>query len=537
MSLSCSSVLRRAVLTAALIAAGAAISGAPSTAQACGGLFCGAPLPIPAAPEPVDQTAERIIFEMNDDGTISAHVNIAYEGAADDFAWIVPVPEPPVIEEGSLAYFTSLFEPTNLSVVLPAREPCPVASGGGGGGGGGCGADSAASSGLVFDNAEGGERITPPPVRVVDRVTTENYEATTLEADTAGDLVLWLQDNNYNVSDNMVPVMTPYVDAGMAFVTVKLREGRLAEDIVPITMTYTASMPMVPIQLTAVAARPLMGISVIIVADEPYQPANYEQVTPRADEIFFDQDGNTTYFEWVARQAAEADGHLWVTEFVGRVQSRVISRFYTRIGPEHMTLDPIFEPDRIGGDVSNVLDLSNRITPFLCGGGVDTSRLASSCAFNYCGPESSCGLVEGRVACDCADGDIAQTLTGPDGSEHVTCVPAENPFGITAEAGGSGSAFDPCNDIECGAGVCIVKSGFPACECQDDAFACLEADGSVLCVVPPEAVDTFGPGAGPEAGPTVLAAGRASTMPASGSVLLAFFVLLGVKRPARRAAA
>ncbi len=59
---------------------------APS-AHACGGFFC--------TNVPVDQAAERIIFAVNDDGTIDAYVQINYTGAPDAFAWVVPVPTRP----------------------------------------------------------------------------------------------------------------------------------------------------------------------------------------------------------------------------------------------------------------------------------------------------------------------------------------------------------------------------------------------------------------------------------------------------------
>ena len=54
-------------------------------AMACGGLFC--------QNNPVDQTGERIVFTVNDD-TITALIEIRYDGAAPDFSWILPIPEP-----------------------------------------------------------------------------------------------------------------------------------------------------------------------------------------------------------------------------------------------------------------------------------------------------------------------------------------------------------------------------------------------------------------------------------------------------------
>src|SRR5438105_6531001 len=69
-------------------------------AYACGGFFC--------TNVPVDQAAERIIFAVNDDGTIDAYVQINYTGAPDAFAWVVPVPNPPKVDVATMAMLREL---------------------------------------------------------------------------------------------------------------------------------------------------------------------------------------------------------------------------------------------------------------------------------------------------------------------------------------------------------------------------------------------------------------------------------------------
>lgn len=490
---------KASLVGAAAFIAAVVVSALPSApAHACGGMFCGAPQP-QVAPAPVDQTAERIVFEVLPGGQIAAHVNISYTGDADDFAWIVPVPEDVVFEESPDGYIDDVFASTDLQVFLPAQRPCPTPSGGGCSGVG-CGASEA---GGVFANdaAEAGGRDWT--VDVIDRFYTDSFEAVVVTAAMSDELVGWLQENSYNVSDNMTPVMQPYIDGGMVFLAVKLRGGADSSDIVPIEMTYTAGQPMIPIQLTAVAAQPLMGIAVAIVAPVFYEPSNYDIVAQDPSEIFFDAARATTYFEWVARAADERGGQAFVPEYRGSSPlggGNQISRYYTRMHAHQMTLDPVFAPAPDAAPVSNTLDLSGQRSPFLCGGDIDEELLANACAFNYCGTGGECGIVDGRVACKCAIGDVAQTLTGPDGSAHVTCVPAENPLGITAEAGGAGTPSDPCNTYDCGWGVCVLRAGFPTCDCEEGTVACLEDDASIFCVAA-EDFDPLGPGAGPEAGP------------------------------------
>src|SRR5688572_25796311 len=77
---------------------------------ACGGMF--------SPDATIFQHTERIIVTDHGDGTISAILQIGYEGEAEDFAWVLPIPEviPPeaveVVEDGAAA-FDELQQNTN----------------------------------------------------------------------------------------------------------------------------------------------------------------------------------------------------------------------------------------------------------------------------------------------------------------------------------------------------------------------------------------------------------------------------------------
>lgn len=62
----------------------------PSPAFACGGMFCDTS----TATTIVVQAAERIVFSF-DEGMLDTEVQIAFQGEADEFAWVVPVPVEP----------------------------------------------------------------------------------------------------------------------------------------------------------------------------------------------------------------------------------------------------------------------------------------------------------------------------------------------------------------------------------------------------------------------------------------------------------
>ena len=62
---------------------------APRTAHACGGFWC-------SQTSPVNQSAEQIIFIDNPDETVTAIIQIQYQGPSEKFAWLVPIPGNPL---------------------------------------------------------------------------------------------------------------------------------------------------------------------------------------------------------------------------------------------------------------------------------------------------------------------------------------------------------------------------------------------------------------------------------------------------------
>lgn len=96
------------VLFSAFSAAVATVGLVDTPAHACGGFFCD-------NAQPVNQAAERIIFSRAPDGTVTAVIQILYEGPAERFAWMLPVAGTPEIRVSSDLAFTRLQQATNPS--------------------------------------------------------------------------------------------------------------------------------------------------------------------------------------------------------------------------------------------------------------------------------------------------------------------------------------------------------------------------------------------------------------------------------------
>jgi hypothetical protein len=332
--------MRKTSLLLIVVGLVASLIPAPS-AQACGGFFC--------TNVPVDQSAERIIFAVNDGaGTIDAYVQINYTGSPDKFAWVVPVPNPPTVDVADIKLINNLdllTQPNYIAPPLPDDCQMPVMS-----------APAAGGSGVtVFGQGSVGP-----------------YDYAIVGSENPQELVQWLRTNAYQITPDMEPLVAVYVQEKMVFLAMKLQPQKEVKDIQPVKMTYKSTKPMIPLRLTAVAANPDMAVVTWILAKEQVEPENYGVMKIPDSEIVFSFGGNN-YASLVSQTADKLGGRAFITEFAGRTknlfsgdedlnallhQYPYLTRVYTRISPEEMTVDPVFKFNANLPDVSNVHNLS-----------------------------------------------------------------------------------------------------------------------------------------------------------------------------------
>lgn len=346
------------ILLVGLVAGVVGLQSQLPSAEACGGLFC--------QNVPVDQQGERIIFTVNDDSTISAYVQINYTGSAPDFSWVVPVPGVPELDVAEVATFDELSQLTVPTFLPPDIPDCAMVV-----------FDSAEEDGGVVMGAGGDVEVL-----ATGSVGPYNYDVITSPDPDA--LIIWLRDNDYRITEEMEPLVHVYNEEGMVFLAMKLKGESGVQDIQPIVMTYESEKPMIPLRLTAVAANPNMTVLTWIFADEPAYPVNYANPAIADDDIriWFPYDPmytantfNNNYVQLVDAAVDEYEGRAFVTEFSGAselLQNRVsdpllqelvdeyphVTRFFGRISPEEMTVDPVFDFDDELPDISNIRDLT-----------------------------------------------------------------------------------------------------------------------------------------------------------------------------------
>jgi len=354
-----------------------ALAGAflPAQVAACGGFFC--------TTVPVDQSGERVIFTI-DEGTISTYVQINYVGRAEDFAWVLPVPSVPTIETAEMSTFTDLDRLTRPQYIPPRPPSC-------------------LSPRFAMPSAASAREDNSTTVLASGEVGPFGYHV--VQSPDPQDLVRWLRDNGYQITPEMEPLVKLYTDEGLVFLAMRLRQGQGATDIVPVKLRYESRLPTVPLRLTAVAATPDMPVLVWVFGSDKVAPLNFAPIEIADSEVRFLPNGRNDYTQVVSRAVDQAGGRAFVTEFAGPTaavnqpsdralqgllqQYPYLTRLYTRISPEEMSADPVFDVAPGLPNVSNVHNLSERPTPWTCNDDFGTwKNVASS------GPPP--GIMEGQ---------------------------------------------------------------------------------------------------------------------------------------------
>jgi len=289
-----------------ILALTAALALAPSAAHACGGFFCN-------VEEPVDQAGETIVFEVDEEKEmVTMHVEVEYEGPADQFAWVVPVQGEPDLFVSADVLFDRLRDITRPSYwVRYQDEGCNTYRGWN------------AESDAAFSDGDDDDSTPSTDFGGVDVLGTQSvgaYETVTLSAESSEALVTWLQMNDFDVPTRLADNLAPYVAGGMNFVALRLAKDSDVGDMTPLGLRYEGTTPVVPLTLTAVAATPDMPLTVLLLGPSRGVPLNYLHVglNPLAIDYW---SGGSNIDDVITRGANEAGGQGFATEYAMPLQA------------------------------------------------------------------------------------------------------------------------------------------------------------------------------------------------------------------------
>jgi len=255
------------------------------------------------------------VFAKNNDGTVTAVIEIQYQGPSEKFSWLLPissVPKGNQIAVASNVAFQRLQQATNPQYTLTTRVE------------GECDADqnfATASGGFATGGASAGPPSFPNAggvnVEAMGVVGAFEWTVISLEAslpNPADSAVKWLTANGYDVPSGAPGLIGPYLADGMYLLALRLVKGADAGSIRPLVLTYDGTKPMIPIKLTAVAANENMGVMTWVLGEAQAIPQNYNALVLNEARINW-FNASLNYNDVVTAAANDAGGQGFVTEY------------------------------------------------------------------------------------------------------------------------------------------------------------------------------------------------------------------------------
>jgi len=174
-----------------------------------------------------------------DDNIEELIIQVKFEGKVTDFAWVVPVPNYPGVEEADKVLFSEL---SNLTRPLTDYRDIYRY---------GCGCVT-----------EGEKPLPKGGVDIWEEKRVGNYSVTILSADDSQALIKWLGDNGYVFPDTAQSIVEYYVKNNWFFVAMKIdastlevdETGRIYGAIEPVRLSFTSDTIIYPMKLSSLSA-------------------------------------------------------------------------------------------------------------------------------------------------------------------------------------------------------------------------------------------------------------------------------------------
>jgi len=234
-----------------------------------------------------------IIYNENREDLV---ISISFTGNAEDFGWIVPVPNQPDISKVDSSLFRKLEEETEPKQNLLEKIR---------------GEQDAYYGKTMLESEAGDNFAAESTVQVIEEESIGIFDYAILTAEDPSDLKEWMQDNNYKLPSgeesedydeynpflnstssqselwsDALPIIKDYIDSGWYFVTVRINneytdssgvQTQLEQGAVdPLRFSFETTDMIYPMELTAISKR-TVSVELYIIDDHRVYVSNYDK--------------------------------------------------------------------------------------------------------------------------------------------------------------------------------------------------------------------------------------------------------------------
>ncbi len=253
----------------------------PATGRADG--FFAAPDFVWNKHKDINEPTQKAII-VYDAGREDLILQVKYDGPVEEFGWLVPVPNLPTVQKGSMRCFYELSRYTQLH--LESRHGVP---------------GTATVNSLDLDSEK------TEPVKVIETKTVGAYEVAVLSTRDAGALENWLAANGFSYPQDKAGVLDAYVKQHWYFVAIRIRLGKgngfqivtgaprqvpgiksgleeklASGELHPLQISFASDRCVFPLRISSINGRP-SEVQVQVLSGEPLmEKGMFEKKLPEA---------------------------------------------------------------------------------------------------------------------------------------------------------------------------------------------------------------------------------------------------------------
>jgi hypothetical protein len=203
---------------------------------------------------------------------------IQYQGAPEDFAWVLPVKPGATLELSHDAWFEALDAVTNTRV----QEPQLQCANSNTQSGCDCIAGGSSQDAKATSAAPGEANNSNNGVTVLHQATIGPYDTVTLQSTNGDALTVWLTDHGYLVPPDIAPTIASYVTEGFDFIALRLMPGQGVNQMKPVRVVTPGPEGPLPLRMVAAGVGAHVDIVLYTIGEARYS-------LPDLGEVFVDQ--------------------------------------------------------------------------------------------------------------------------------------------------------------------------------------------------------------------------------------------------------
>ena len=257
----------------------------------------------------VASTAQKAVIIDMLQGQEILLLQTTYQGPAEEFAWVIPVPGLPGKNDvfpASPEFLDVVFGQTTPRIRTTMDDPVPCVSFAGG---------SGFAGSLLRTAGFGGHKA---EVVVHQRMKVGMYDAAVLSATGAGVLTHWLLDNGFQVPQDATEILATYVEKSWYFVALRIipdeiPASALVEDVDPIGIRFETDRLVFPLTISRASSREETEILLVIMADTAVRCDQLPSVSLPLGQTFDPGESYAT----IRRAALQTGGPGVIVEYTG----------------------------------------------------------------------------------------------------------------------------------------------------------------------------------------------------------------------------